>query len=591
MKQVLSNFAYSLKISFIASPKWFALKCAMLIFSTLTPLIVAGLWKDIIDIVSLSSGAAVSKVISPLITYCIFIILQNAQEMLNEVVKLNYNDSIETYIDKLVMSKSADMDMAFFDTPGLRDGFNVAVNAYSVLPDITWTMFDMISDVFGIIASFVIISSFSIWAGIIIAVLLIPSFIYGKEYEKKSVQMRRDLTREYRRLSWYSNIILDISAIFEIKLNNIGLYFIERYKEIFSSIKKRRLTFESRADIIKSIISCFDVVADIVVLLLSIQQTIAGGVGIGILQYNLNIASLFRSNLNAFLRHLRSVVSFGMMINQIHEFDERKEASSLQNSGTLQISDIATIEFRDVDFTYPNSDQRALVNCSFSVEAGEKLVLIGQNGSGKSTILKLLFRFYDVDKGGIYINGVNIKEYELNSLRSKFKTVFQEVVPFALPLRESVALSDLDCANDGDRLKDAVTKSGLSDVVAEFPNGFDTILGKYYHDNGMELSGGQWQLLAIARAHFRHGGVFVLDEPTAHLDPFAESRLFKQLYALGTDRTVIAVSHRLSSGISADKIILIQDGAVLEMGTHRDLMALDGEYAKLFNIQKDRYAL
>jgi ABC-type multidrug transport system fused ATPase/permease subunit len=589
VKKGLSDIAYSLKVSFVASPRWFLLKCAMLIFSTLMPLIVASLWKDIINLVSNSGVTTVSKVIAPLITYCLFIILQNAQDMINEVVKLNYNDSIETYVDELVMSKSADVDMAFFDTPSMRDGFNIAVNAYSVLPDITWTMFDMISDVFSIIASFVIISSFNIWAGIIIAVLLIPSFIYGKEYEKKSVKMTQELVRERRRLSWYSGIILDISAIFEIKLNNIGLHFIERYKEIFLAIKKRTLSFESRAGIVKSIISCLDVVADILVLLLSIKQTIAGAVGIGILQYNLNVASLFRFNLTAFLQNLKTVVNYRMMVNQIHEFDERHDESSLHSSGSLRIADISTIEFRDVDFSYPNSDQRALVNCSFSLNAGEKIVLIGQNGSGKSTILKLLFRFYDVDKGAIYINGTNIKDYDLNSLRSKFKTVFQEVVPFALPLRESIALSDLDYVNDIVRLNDSVTKSGLSDVVAEFSDGFDTLLGKYYHDSGIELSGGQWQLLAIARAHFRRGNVFILDEPTAHLDPFAESKLFKQLYALGTDKTMIAISHRLYSGISADKIILLRGGTVLEMGTHRELITLDGEYAKLFNMQRQRY--
>ena len=215
--------------------------------------------------------------------------------------------------------------------------------------------------------------------------------------------------------------------------------------------------------------------------------------------------------------------------------------------------------------------------------------MIGLNGSGKSTIVKLLFRFYDPDSGRILVDSTDMREYDVYALRKRFSVLFQEYVAYDLPLREAIALSDFDEVNNDKKLLDACRRSGFDAVIRDWDEGFDTYLGRTLVDDGKSLSGGQWQLLGLTRAYFRDAPIIVLDEPSASLDPIAEHRIFNQIYALSAGKSSVTISHRLSNTMKADKILVLQDGAVQEQGSHAELMELGGLYAHLFTIQAKRY--
>lgn len=215
--------------------------------------------------------------------------------------------------------------------------------------------------------------------------------------------------------------------------------------------------------------------------------------------------------------------------------------------------------------------------------------LIGLNGAGKSTIIKLMFRFYDPAEGCILLDGVDLREYDVYAVRRVFGVLFQDYVTYSLPVREVIALSDFKERYNSERLGYACSKSGVDRIISGWTEGYDSILGRYYADGGKSLSGGQWQLMGLARAYFRECEFMILDEPSAALDPISEDRLFRQMYGLGKGKSTVTISHRLSNTILADKILVIQNGAVIEDGTHKELMALNGVYAHLFQLQAKRY--
>ena len=228
-------------------------------------------------------------------------------------------------------------------------------------------------------------------------------------------------------------------------------------------------------------------------------------------------------------------------------------------------------------------------NCSFTINPHEKVGLVGLNGSGKSTIVKLLFRFYDPDEGRILINGIDAREYDIYELRKLFGVLFQEYVKYDLTLREVIALSNYSEVDNDERLMNACRKSGFDAVIKDWDNGFDSYLGRTLCDDGKDLSGGQWQLLGLARAYFRDSDIVVLDEPSASLDPIAENRIFNQLYDYSEGKCSITISHRLSNTMKADKILVLEKGAIKEQGSHEELMKMQGLYYRLFTIQAKRY--
>ena len=214
-----------------------------------------------------------------------------------------------------------------------------------------------------------------------------------------------------------------------------------------------------------------------------------------------------------------------------------------------------------MSFCYPNCEQYVLKDCSFTIEPHEKIGLIGLNGAGKSTIIKLLFRFYDPEEGEVLLDGVNLKEYNVYAVRKVFGVLFQDYVTYCLPLREIIALSDFDERFNDEKLKETADISGLTEVIKDWEQGFDSVLGRYYADNGnKDFSGGQWQLVGLTRAYFKESEYMILDEPSAALDLISEDRIFEQLYHLSEGKSSVTISHRLSNTTLADKILVIGDG-------------------------------
>ena len=277
----------------------------------------------------------------------------------------------------------------------------------------------------------------------------------------------------------------------------------------------------------------------------------------------------------------------GFFVENLRTFLEYEEKLPEDYEGMIPEKEITSIEFCNVSFSY-KEESRIINNLSFYIEGNSRVALVGHNGAGKTTIIKLLFRLYDPDEGEILVNGINIKEYNLKAYRSLFAAAFQDYKIFALSIRENVLMRE--CSEEDDlQVVEALTKAGVYDKIKTLPKGLDTTMTKEFDEEGTLLSGGEFQKIVVARAFVKNVPIKVFDEPSSALDPIAEYELYDSIISDSIDKTMIFISHRLSSVRNADMVFMLENGTILERGTHKELMELNGSYADMYNKQAKNY--
>ena len=580
------NVWFGIKTCFLASKFYFSMKLIILMFTTLIPLVNLWLWKEVLNGI-VDFGNSKQTVIVCLVIYLALQLATYLIDQFDNYVQDRYSDELKFYIEEQMMDKTSRMDLSFFDSAKMGDKVRHARNNFLTMMNMSWLVFDIISAFINVVATLIIVCTYKWWLGLVTLVLLIPFMIYNKKRTERKLQMEKEQLRDNRKKDYYRDVFFNDNVQFEVKLNNIGSYFIGKYKETWQKLYKINKTEDIKHNIINTMIMIVNVSSEFLVLTVSVFDVVNKHIGIGDLQYNLSMVSRLRSQSQLLMNKVNKFLSDNARLIELQEFMEIKP--EVEKSGTLKPSNNPKIEFCNVSFRYPNAEQYVLKDCSFTIEPHEKVGLIGLNGAGKSTIIKLMFRFYDPEEGCIKLDGVDLKEYDIYAVRKVFGVLFQDYVTYCLPLREIIALSDFDERFNDEKLKKACDISGASAVIKDWENGYDSVLGRYYADNGKDLSGGQWQLVGLARAYFKYSEYMILDEPSAALDPISEDRIFEQLYHLSEGKSSVTISHRLSNTTLADKILVIGDGHIIEQGSHFELLKQNGKYAELFNLQASKY--
>ena len=583
---LFKNVWFGIKTCFLASKFYFSMKLIILMFTTLIPLVNLWLWKEVLNgIVDFQNSKQ-----TVIICLVIYLALQLATYLIDQFdnyVQDRYSDELKFYIEEQMMDKTSRMDLSFFDSAKMGDKVRHARNNFFTMMNMSWLVFDIISAFINVVATLIIVCTYKWWLGLVTLVLLIPFMLYNKKRTERKLQMEKEQLRDNRKKDYYRDVFFNDNVQFEVKLNNIGSYFIGKYKETWQKLYKINKTEDIKHNIINTLIMIVNVSSEFLVLTVSVFDVINKHIGIGDLQYNLSMVSRLRSQSQLLMNKVNKFLSDNARLIELQEFMEIKP--EVEKSGTLKPTNNPKIEFCNVSFRYPNAEQYVLKDCSFTIEPHEKIGLIGLNGAGKSTIIKLMFRFYDPEEGCIKLDGIDLKEYDIYAVRKVFGVLFQDYVTYCLPLREIIALSDFDERFNDEKLKKACDISGASEVIKDWENGYNSVLGRYYADNGKDLSGGQWQLVGLARAYFKDSEYMILDEPSAALDPISEDRIFEQLYHLSEGKSSVTISHRLSNTTLADKILVIGDGHIIEQGSHFELLKQNGKYAELFNLQASKY--
>lgn len=583
---LFKNVWFGIKTCFLASKIYFSMKLMILMFTTLIPLVNLWLWKEVLNgIVDFQNSK--QTVIVCLVIYLVLQLATYLIDQFDNYVQDRYSDELHFYIETVMMDKTSRMDLSFFDSAQMGDKVRQARGNFTTVLTMSWLVFDIISALINVIATLIIVCTYKWWLGLVTLVLLIPFMLYNKKRTERKLQMEKEQLRDNRKKDYYRDVFFNNDIQFEIKLNHIGAYFIGKYKETWQKLYKINKTEDIKHNIINTLIMIVNVSSEFLVLTVSVFDVVNSYIGIGDLQYNLSMVSRLRSQSQMLMNKVNQFLNDNTRLIELQEFMDIEP--EVEKSGTLKPSNNPKIEFCNVSFRYPNAEQYVLKDCSFTIEPHEKIGLIGLNGAGKSTIIKLMFRFYDPEEGCIKLDGVDLKEYDIYAVRKVFGVLFQDFVTYCLPLREIIALSDFDERFNDEKLKKACDISGVSEVIKDWENGFDSVLGRYYADNGKDLSGGQWQLVGLGRAYFKDSEYMILDEPSAALDPISEDRIFEQLYHLSEGKSSVTISHRLSNTTLADKILVIGDGHIIEQGSHFELLKQNGKYAELFNLQASKY--
>ena len=583
---LIKNVWFGMKTSFRASKFYFSMKLLILLSTTAIPLVNIWLWKEVLN--GIVDDQRSGKVV--MICLAIYLLLQLVVyllEQFNEYVNSRYSDELQFYIEMVMMEKTSHMDLSFFDSAQMGDKVRHARSNFGVMTQMTWLVFDILSALINVIATLIMVCAYKWWLGLVTLVLLIPFMLYNKKRTERKLEMEREQLRDNRKKDYYRNVFFNNNIQFEIKLNHIGSYFINKYKESWQKLYRINKNEDIRHNITNTLIMIVNVSSEFLVLIVSVFDVINRQIGIGDLQYHLSMVSRLRNQAQGLMNYVNRFLDHNTRLIELQEFMDIEP--EVEKSGTRKPSNNPKVEFCNVSFRYPNAEQYVLKDCSFTIEPHEKIGLIGLNGAGKSTIIKLMFRFYDPEKGCIRLDGVDLKEYDIYAVRKVFGVLFQDYVKYCLPLREIIALSDFDERFNEEKLKKACDISGVSAIIKDWENGFDSVLGRFYADNGKDLSGGQWQLVGLSRAYFKDSEYMILDEPSAALDPISEDRIFEQLYHLSEGKSSVTISHRLSNTTLADKILVIGDGHIIEQGSHFELMKQNGKYAELFHLQASRY--
>ena len=493
-----------------------------------------------------------------------------------------------------IMEKAKTLDLASFDMPGFYEKLENANREAGSRPIQTLqSTFSVVSTAISLIGYLVILARIPDmwWIPLLIVSVSLPSAVINFYYRRKNFQYMRNRSKDRRQMNYYSDLLVNKDMAKEIRIFNLSDTFIDRYKQVFRQYfagLKSLIVHESVWLVLSAIVSC---TANCLCYAMIARGVFDGSYRIG--DYSLYTGALtsIANCVATFITTSASIYEGTLFIDNLVSFMKEKQTVVPTKEPPEPVAHGAphTVEFKNVSFAYPGTERYVIKNVNLKFRPGETVVLVGLNGAGKTTLIKLLTRLYDPTEGVVLLDGKDIREYDTHELYNIFGIIFQDFGKYAVSVSENISFGNIDAEPDPARIRESARQSSADEYIRALPRDYDTPLMRIFEQDGIELSGGQWQKLAIARAFYRESDILILDEPTASLDPMAEQEIFNTFDRLREVKTTIFVSHRLSSAVIASKIVVLKGGEVIEEGDHRELMAKQGEYYKLFTTQAQRY--
>jgi ATP-binding cassette subfamily B protein len=562
----------------------------MAVFHGVTPVIGAYIGRALLNSLgdAYTGSVGFNVVMTLLIMQFAYMFIVRLINSIDHILSRIAGELVVNHIKVKIMNKAREVDIASFDMPEFYERFENASREAGNRPiQVMNSTFNIMSTLISMISFVVILVAISPAAPWIIIVMSIPSAIINFIYRRKNFRYMRHRSKDRRQLAYYSGLMTNKDMVKEIRIFGLADTLIGRYNETFAKyfagLKKLFVaegSWNIALTLVSSTVNCL------------LFLYIARGVSEGI--FKIGDYSLYTGALNSIAGGVATLISTTATIyegtlfidNMILFMSEKKRiVSMLPEPVPVTRHTSHTVEFRNVSFRYPGTERDVIKNVNFTIEPGETVVLVGLNGAGKTTLIKLLTRLYDPTEGQILLDGRDLREYEPAELYKIFGIIFQDFGKYAVTVKENIAFGEVDKPPEFDAIRNAAIESN----AAEFIEKLTEPLMRYFEENGIELSIGQWQKLAVARAFYSDSDILILDEPTASLDAIAEQEIFNQFDELRKSKTTIFVSHRLSSATTASKIIVLEYGEIVEIGRHEELMKNKGRYYELFSTQAKRY--
>jgi len=547
-------------------------------------LIMRGLINSVVEATKLQSDQ-----LTPLLPWLFLglglTIMMAVSELLHKFLVGRLADEVDISITSKILNHAARLDVAFFEDPRNQDIIHRARQDSSHhLSSFLVTTLTLISSVIQIVSLVVILIMVEPLTIVVLFPLAIPHFLFQWFTSMRYYQTAYKLATKRRWSQYFSSLLTGRESVAEVKLLGLAPLIIDKFRSImieFRDQNRKRYLYRLAGSSVSAVITTIAVYG-----LFShvVYKVLKAGLTIGDVAVFAAAALRLRGALELAVLSSASVFEQTLYITNLREFLNIKPHSP-NGSGRTLLSPQGRIEFRNVSFGYPGTNMATLSNITFTIEPGETIALVGKNGAGKTTLVKLLARFYDPGEGAILFDGIDTREWSLDYLHQQITFVFQNFIRYEATAHENIAFGNWKrLMHDRKETERIANEAGVSHLIQNLPQGYDTLLGRRFGEH--DLSGGQWQHLAIARALARDAKLVILDEPTSNLDAEAEYELFSRFCELARGKTTVLISHRFSTVSMADRILVLDNGRLVESGSHKDLLAKNGQYATLYGFQR-----
>ena len=585
---VFKNIMYAVKILFKADKAfllWLIIsQCAYIVFNLFIQSVL--FLKALLSVIE--GGYGFEHYVKILLAFFGIGLLNEIISVTSDYAGLVAQKKIFKNLNNLIFEKAGNVDISCYEDPEFYDKYQraseILTGGYFIA--FGYSFGNFIGNIIALISVISIV--FSIDKAYLI--FLLPcAFVFAVEIAKSRVVYNRDysMTSNNRTKAYAQRTLFLKDYSKDMRTSNIFSVIINRFDNAVKSNVEILRKYGVKLFIFSMVSSTLGEFIPIIgtYAFAGYQFTVTKVLavsGFSVVLSSINSVSEASNNIANNLSELSAAALYFQNLRDFFEYENKIE------SGTLQCDEFESLEFKNVYFKYPSAEKYSIENLNLKIIKGQTTAVVGVNGAGKTTLVKLILRFYDVTQGEILYNGINIKEYNTESLRSRFATVFQDYKNFALSVNENVMCRECT-EEDKAAAREALRKSGALEKTDALPDGADTVLTKEFDENGAGLSGGESQKTAVARMFARDFDIAILDEPSSALDPIAEYKMYENLISATESKTVIYISHRLSSAVLSDNIFVLKNGTVIESGSHNELMKNGGEYAEMFAVQAESY--
>jgi len=588
-RQTYNGLSRAVRLVWFSSPAWTTASMALLIIQGLLPLATLYLLKLIVDSLSTTQAdfsntftlVAFAGLVALLTIFC-----RSACSIVSETQAALVSDRVQD----ILHAKSIALDLEYYENASYYDSLHRAqaeapYRPVRIVNELAQLGQNSIS--LGGVALLLLTYNWLLAAALLLAAL--PAVFVRLRYSLKLFSWQRSVTERERR-AWYLHwLLVSTEYAKEIRLFDLGDHFRDRYHELRRTLREEKLHINTRRSLADLAAQSLAILTLFGSLLFIADQTFLGIITVGSLVMYFGAFQQGQSFLQNMLQSLAGIYEDSLFLTNLYEFlDLQPRVREPANPLPVPVPLRYGIAFKSINFQYPGQDHRALQDISFPILPGQTIALVGENGSGKTTLIKLLCRLYDPNEGRITIDNIDLRNLSLSGWRRQVGVILQDYVHYNATVRDNIRFGDISQPAHMPNISRAAECSGADVFISSLKEGYETMLGRQF-ENGVELSIGEWQKIALARAFMSPAQILVLDEPTSSLDPSAEEQVFQRFRQLAQGRTAIIISHRLSTVRSADCIYFLKSGRIIESGPHDELIKRNGEYARLFQIQARHY--